>query len=296
MIVEKEGEIAGLSKGWFNNVEVGGAIELELVSESPAEGDSSVSAGVGTAELGFAAAINDEWSGEIVVENDDGAIALADAFLTYEPGGGLSASGGQQGVPFGVYDTNQITDPLTKDLGDTSGVSLVLGGETGQMSWNLFGLQPDDGQFADTPGIAAGLAMGDDDGEFGLNVSWINGIGNEVDLQGMAASASASLGPASAIVEYVAALEAPEDGATPSAFSVEAAYGFDLMGRDATFAISAGGTDDGAAAELAETLMLVGISVDVWDGVGLGMEWSQSEGYDAAGADSAITVLLAAEF
>ena len=296
MIVDKESEIAGLSDGWFNSVSVGGVIELELVSESPAGEDGTVSAGVGTAELGIAAAINDEWGGEVVVENDEGTIALADAFLTYEPGGGLSASGGQQGVPFGVYDTNLITDPLTKDLGDTDGVSLVLGGEAGQMNWNLFGLQPEDGKFADTHGIAAGIAMGNDDGEFGLSLSWINGVGNEVDVQGMAASASASLGPASAIVEYVAVLEAPEDGATPSAFSVEAAYGFDLMGRDATFAIGAGGTNDGEAAELAETLMLVGISVDVWDSVGLGIELSQSEGYGAAGTDDAITVLLAAEF
>ena len=38
-------------------------------------------------ELGIAAAINDEWGGEVVVENDDDTIALADAFLTYEPAG-----------------------------------------------------------------------------------------------------------------------------------------------------------------------------------------------------------------
>lgn len=297
MIVDKESEIAGLSDGWFNSVSIGGVIELELVSESPAGDDSAISAGVGTAELGIAAAINDEWGGEILVENDDGTIALADAFLTYEPGGGLSASAGQQGVPFGVYETNLITDPLTKDLGDTSGVSLILGGEAGQLTWNLFALQPDDGgQFADNFGVAAGFAVEGDEAVFGIDVSVINGVANAVDVTGMALGARGSLGPASVIVEYVAALDAPGDGATPRAFSAEVAYGFDLMGRDATFAVGGGGTDDGAAAELAETLMLVGVSVDVWDGVGVGIEWKQSEAYDAAGADDAITVLLAAEF
>lgn len=299
MIVDKESEIASLADGWFNSVSVGGAIELELVSESPAGEDSTTSAGVGKAELGIGAAINDEWSGEIVIENDDGTIALADAFLTYEPGGGLAASGGQQGVPFGVYDTNLITDPLTKDLGDTSGVSLVLGGEAGQLNlnWSLFALQPEeDGQFAENYGVAVGVAMEGDGGEFGLDVGWINGLANAMDIQGAAVSARGSLGPASALVEYVTTLEAPEGEATPTAWHAEAAYGFDLMGREATLAVGAGGTDDGEAAELAESLMLLGVSIGVWENVGIGVEWKQTEGYGADGSDDAVTVLLAAEF
>ena len=299
MIVDKESEIAGLSDGWFNNVSVGGVIELELVSESPAGEESTVSAGVGTAELGIAAAINDEWGGEILVENDDGTIALADAFLTYEPAGtALSASAGQQGVPFGVYDTNMISDPATKVLGDTSGVSLVLGGEAGQLNWNFFALQPEeDGRFADNYGVAAGFATGGEGAEFGLDVSWINGVANALDIEGMAVSARGSIGPASALVEYVTTLDAPEDGATPSAWSAEVTYGFDLMGREATLAAGAGGSDEGEDVEdLAETLMLLGVSVGVWENVGIGVEWLQSEGYGGGGTDDAITVLLAAEF
>ena len=296
MIVEKGGAIAGLSDGWFNSVEVFGVVELELVGESPAGEDSTTSAGVGTMELGAAAALNDEWGVEILLEEDDG-IKLADAFLTYEPGGGLSAAMGAQTLPFGVYDTNLISDPLTKELGETSGVSLVLGGEAGQLNWNLFALQPEeDGEFAENYGIAAGFATEGDGAEFGLDVSWINGVANAVDIQGMAVSARGSLGPASALVEYVTALEAPEGDATPTAWSAEVAYGFDLMGREATLAVGGGGTDDGEAAELAETLMLLGISVGIADGVGIGIEWAQSEGYGADGADDAVTVLLAAEF
>lgn len=297
MIVEKEGEMAGLADGWFNSVSVGGVIELDLVADSPAEGDGNVEASVATMEVAVAAAINDQWGAEILVENDDGTIALADAFLTFDAGGGLSASAGLQGVPFGVYDTNLITDPVPKALGDTGDPSLILGGEAGQMNWNLFALQPEDGEFAHNYGIAAGFAAEGDEAGFGLNVSWINGMRNEPDLQGVAVSASGSLGPASAIVEIVSVLEAPDGGSTPTAWSAEAAYGFEMMGSDATLAIGAGGSDEGEDTEdLAETLMLLGISVDVWDGVGLGLEWSQSEAYGADDADSAVTVLLAAEF
>ena len=71
MIVDKEGEIAGLSDGWFNSVEVAGTIELELVSESPADGGGGTEAGVGKAELAIGGAFDDEWSGEIVVKGSD---------------------------------------------------------------------------------------------------------------------------------------------------------------------------------------------------------------------------------
>ena len=76
MIVEKEGEIAGLSDGWFNSVSIGGVIELELVNESPAVEDSTISAGVGKVELGIGAAINDEWGGEIVVKEDTASCSM----------------------------------------------------------------------------------------------------------------------------------------------------------------------------------------------------------------------------
>ena len=304
MIVEKESEISALSDGWFNSVAIGGAIELELVSESAAGEDSTTSAGVGKAELGIAAAINDEWGGEIVVENDDGTIALADAFVTYAPGGGLSAAMGQQTLPFGVYDTNLVSDPLTKELGETALTSLVLSGEAAPFGWSLFTYYADDEETIDGFGVGLGTAMEGDDSEFGIDVAWISNIGDSDGLSGMfedevgglSASARGSIGPVSALVELVAAMGSSGSDAEPSAWHAEAAYSFDLMGKEATAAVGAGGTSDAAAAGLAETLMLLGISVGVADGVGLGIEWSQSEGYDAAGADDAITVLLAAEF
>ena len=133
VIVERESEIAALSTmedAWFSKVEIGGVIELELVSESPPVGGGSTEAGVGTAELAISAAINDEFSGEIVVEQDGETIALDGATLTYElEGHPFFATGGLQSLPFGVYDTNLISDPLTNELGDTDEVSLVLGVE-----------------------------------------------------------------------------------------------------------------------------------------------------------------------
>ena len=305
MIVEKESEMAGLADGWFNSVEVFGVVELELVGESPAEGDSGTRTNLRKVELGIAAAISDEWGSEVVVENDDGTIALADAFLTYEPsGGGLSAAIGQQTLPFGVYDTNLITYPLTKDLGETAHTSLVLGGEAAQFGWTAFTYYADEEARVDGFGAGVGFATGGDDSAFGVDVVWISDIGDsgglsgtfDDDVPGLSASARGSFGPVAAMVELVTALDAEGANAEPSAWSAEAAYGFDLMGREATLAIAAGGTEDAEAADLAETLMLLGISVGIAEGVGVGVEWSQSEAYGADDADNAVTVLLAAEF
>ena len=314
MIVEKEREIAALSgqeKAWFNSVEIGGAIELELVSESPADGDGNTELGVGTAELAIAAAINDEFSGEIVVKEDDG-IQLDGATVTYEPGAGFSATGGLQGLPFGVYDTNLISDPLTKVLGETGEPSLVLSGEADQLNWSLFAFNGDampegEDSFAGF-GAAVGFAVEGEASEFGLDLSWINHLGDSDTLgelapfasqaSGLAASARGRVGPASLLIETVTALdtlEAEEFGAQPSAWMVEVAYDFAMGSRDATAAFSFQGTEEAEAAELAETLMLLGISVGISENIGLGIEWAQSEGYDADGSDDAITVLLAAE-
>lgn len=315
MIVEKESEIAGLSEGWFNGVEIAGLVEVSLTSSMPAEDDSSTDMELATLELGVAAAINDQFSGEILVENDEGTIALVDAFLTYDAGGGLSATGGLQVLPFGVYDTNLISDPLTLVLGETGDVGLVLAGDADQLSWSLFAFdvqnKPEDESNIAGFGAGLGFAAEVDGAEFGLNLSWISHVGDSGEIggaelafaelaSGMAASATGRLGAASVMIETVSVLDPLDaeslDGAQPSAWAAEIAYDLDLMGSEATVAFATGGTDEAEALGLAETLMLVGVSVSAWENVGIGLEWKQEEAYGADDADSAITVLLAAEF
>ena len=318
MIVEKDAALSGMEDAWHNNVEIGGKIELELVNSSPAEGDSGTEMGVGKAELAIGAALDDEWGGEIVVKDDDG-IVLDGATLTYEPaGGGFSATAGLQGLPFGVYGTNLITDPLTKQLGETAETSLVVGGEAGQMGWSVFAFGGDAMPETETNiagfGAAVGFANEVSGGEIGADLSWISHIGDSDTLgedasyadqvAGIAASARASFGDAQVLFEYVAALDAfgadeldfEGSGATPTAWTAEFAYSFAMGDRDATVAVATSSTAEAASAGLAETLMLLGISVGLGENVGVGLEWSQRDAYDPAESEDAITVQLAAEF
>lgn len=90
VIVEKDREIAALFAGegdaWYNRVEISGVVELDAISSKDCAGDRSTEANLATLEIGLAATINDTVSAEILVEKgDDDDIAVADAFLTFEP-------------------------------------------------------------------------------------------------------------------------------------------------------------------------------------------------------------------
>ena len=90
-------------------------------------------------------------------------------------------------------------------------------------------------------------------------------------------------------------------GAEPAGWSLEAAWDFEIGGKEATVAASWQRTEDAVLLELPETRWLVGLSVGLVDGVALGFEWKRDTSYDKAeGGDGknsdAFTTLLSAEF
>ena len=319
IIVAKERELSALSAedAWFNRVEIGGVIELELVNTDPGGGLSDTEAGVATAELGITAAISETVTGEIVLTEDDG-IQLDTATLTFESSDmPFAMTAGQQGVPFGVYDTYLISDPLTLVLGETTGeMAVVLGGEAGPMSWSLFGFDgdnPPDEDHVASFGGGVGWATGTESSEFSLSLAWISHIGESdtlgensysEEVPGASASLMGRFGALSTLLEYVTAIgefeadELPFDGrgAKPSALNIEAAYDFAVGGNDATVAIGISSSTEAESAGLDETLMRLGVSGSVSENVGLGFEWSRSEGYGDAEDTKTLTLLLSAEF
>lgn len=338
VIDEKDREIAALSAGeskgdeWFNRVEIGGAIELEAVYSDPYDQNRETTVDVGTAELGIAAQINDTVSGEIVVDADDSDIVLADAVLVFEPEDSpVAVSAGLQRLPFGVYETNMVSDPFTKELGDTGEVSVVLGAETDLIALNLFAFdgdnQPSGKQRIEGFGASAGYALEQDGYSVNLDVGWINDIGDADGLQeviadslgegmdyadhvpGMSASAMASVGNVSVIGEYVTATDEFQPGevdfrgrgAEPTAYMVEATYGFVLADWDATFALGYQETDQAVALGLPRSRVLGALSIDVMENVGIALEWARDDDYTLRGGGTdeeanTVTALLTAEF
>ena len=332
VIIEKERVISrleGQEDAWFNGLEIGGVVEVEGAYAQPDEGDSASDIAIATVELGVAAEIHDWVGAEIVVLYEGEDVEIDVATLTIAPHeDGLSLTASQQYAPFGTFETNMVSDPLTLELGEAGETGVLVGASLSGLSGSAFVFKGDNNSGGDDRiggfGAAVGHAMEFGGIELGLDVSYINdisdsdgitdalGLGDDVAVDrvpGLAAGVQLQLSNLSFISEVLTALEdfqADEmefdgGGAQPSSWMVEAAYSFDLAGREATVAVSYQGTEEALALELPETRALAALSVPVVDGVALAVEWANDSHYGtgvggSGGNDNNVTVQLAAEF
>lgn len=332
-IVEKDKQISrlkGLEDGWFNNVSVSGAVEIEAAAGEDYDGTNSNGLETATVDVAFAAEVNDWVSADVALTmGDESVIEVDEAILTLAPPDTpLSLAFGRQGLPFGVYESNLLSDALAKEIGDTGEDAAVLGVELGGVSASGFlfkgGLdrKADDTAEVRNLGFAIGYAMESDEVSIGLNLSWINDIGESDTIEeaiadsvgddmvpGGAASVMATFGGMTVTAEYVTALDDFKDdelafkgsGARPSAWGVEAAYGWEMYGRGATAAFAWHGSSEAQGLELPGSRFLVGFSVEFADGLGLSLEWATDRDYGTGDGgtgktSSKATAQLAAEF
>lgn len=212
---------------WFSKVEIGGAVELELSAGKDYDGKSSSGFDAGTVELGVAAQVHDWVSGEIVLawNGDDEKVEVDTATVTVaQPDGMFSFIGGIQTVPFGTYETNLISDPLTLDIGEVGATAGQFVMEAGGINASAFVFKGGNNRGGHDRIANYGFALGyayEGGFNLGLNASYINDIaeadGFELDGDALEAgraiggahfSAMAGFGPVSVIAEYVTALKA----------------------------------------------------------------------------------------
>lgn len=328
---EKPGESA-----WFRNVEVGGVVEVEAAYNDPDVGDSSSDIVVSTVELAVAAQINDWVAGEITLlyEDPDTDLEIDVATVTLaDPDAPWFLNVGQQYVPFGTYETNMVSDPLTLEIGETREVAVLGGFDADGFIGGVYLFNGDLSEGGDDNidayGAFAGYVREGEDSGFAVRVSYISDIGDSDGLQdtvqenldiaavdydsqvpGVALDASFTTGPFIFIAEYVTATEDFDmnelafngGGAQPSAFNIEAGYGFTLAGKDATVAIGYQETSEAVALGLPEQRLLAALTVDVMKHTSIAFEWAHDDDYSTAdggtgenGGDTA-TLQLAVEF
>ena len=330
---EQSGQSSG---GWFQHVEIGGVLEVEAGYNDPDSGGSSSDISVATAEIGVTAQINDWVAGEITLlyEEDDTDLEVDVAAITIaDPDGPWFVSAGQQYVPFGTYETNLVSDPLTLEIGETRETAIVGGIESGGFVGGLYVFNGDlarrgDDQI-DAFGTFAGFSHEGENHGFAVNLGYISDIGDADGLQdtiqdniniavvdyddhvaGVTLDAKVTTGPFTFIAEYTTAVDSFQanelafnaTGAQPSAFNIEAGYSFTLVGRDATVAVAYQETDEAVALGLPEKRVAVALSVDVMENTALSFEWAHDDDYSAAdggtgasGGDT-VTAQLAVEF
>jgi len=329
VIKEKEQKISELSGGdsggpWFQNVEIGGVIEVEAGHHSPYEGDSTSDMVLATAEIGIAAQVNAWVAGEITLlyEEDDTDLEVDVATISVAPPDGpWVINAGQFYVPFGVFESNMVSDPLTLEIGETRETAAQAGFETGGAFGSLYVFNGSNKKNGDDRinnwGAHLGYGLESDSFTFSSAVSYINDIGDSDTLQdvlasndvtdytaGWSLSAMVETGPFTLIGDDefdAGTLEFNGAGAKPSAWNIEAGYGFSIADRGAMFAIGYQGSSEALAIELPERRLLAALSVEIMDNTALSFEWAHDTDYDVAdggtgeNADT-LTAQLAVEF
>ena len=142
--------------GW-DRLEIGGHVHLDSVFTSPEHEDGYTNIGISEIGLALAAAINDRTTleagflyehthlGERKAASGGEAAFLETATLNFAfPDGPWSIAVGRQFLPFGVFDTRMISEPLTLEVGETNEIAWNLGWGSGALQATLFGFNGDE--------------------------------------------------------------------------------------------------------------------------------------------------------
>ncbi len=179
--------------------EVSGVVEVETAYEDPYKGDSTSDAALATMELGVAARITDWVGAEVILlhEEDETDIEVDVATMTLGPADGpWSFTAGQFFVPFGTFESNFISDPMTLELGETRETALQFGFESNGIHGALFAFNGDNDEDGDDRIASFGAAIGystEREGfEFAVNLSYISDIGDSDSLQDVIADGLAA--------------------------------------------------------------------------------------------------------
>lgn len=123
---------------WTDNITLSGAVEVEAGFEKidfdapGAEDEESSDIALATVELGIDADIAKHVSGHVLLlweEDDTEPVDLDEAFITLDgedviP---LYLVAGKMYVPFGKFESHMISDPITKDIGETRESAINVG-------------------------------------------------------------------------------------------------------------------------------------------------------------------------
>ena len=318
---------AAPAEAWYRNIDVAGLVEIEASHASDFADEDASDIALATFELGVASRVTDwvEVGAALLFEEDDTPLEIDVAFATI---GNPERSpwfftGGQIYVPFGIYESHMVSDPLTLELGETRETALQAGFLQDAFSGSVYVFNGEIDEDGDDEVASWGAELGFGQalagGEVAAGIGYVSNLGDSDSFQEITPGdgdhvgawtlhALGSFGPVTLVAEYLAAaddFEAPGvaglDGAEPSAWNLEAGYGFDLGALPASVAVGYQGTDEAVALELPERRILAALSLGLYENTALTFEWAHDEDYDlgdgGTGEDgNTLTAQLAVEF
>ncbi len=308
-------------------VSISGAVEVEASNSEDFAGATATDIVVATAAVGVDAKLNERVSATLafLYEEDDTDFGLDEGYITMAMNKTTSLVAGRMYVPFGSFESNMVSDPLTLELGETSETALLLGMESGNVSGSVYTFNGDadeDKEIADGDNAAlsfgANIAFANDNMSIGAsyisNIAETDGLsGATADVNGVANVDSAvagygfsfgyTMGNFSVIAEHVTAADkfAATDlgGATiredkPRATNVEVAVAL----QNGTLAAAYQVSSETAFMGLPKYITSVAYTFEPMKDVGMGLEYASMEDFKANGSETAnvITAQLAVEF
>ncbi len=286
-----------------------GLVEVESsYTDSDIDGSSS-DVVVATVELGVEAQIADNVTANVVAlyEEDDTDLEIDVATLTFDQLGGtdLALTLGQDYLPFGSFETHLVNDTLVLEAAEIRETAAILSWEANGFSAAAYTFNGDVDEGKDTvENFGASLGWGND--SLSVGADYISNVLDSDTLQDAASydpdsvdateayilRAAANLGPVNLLGEYLETDTIAElADAEIEVLHLEAATEW----ADWTFAIAYQETEDADVIELPEERWSAGVSTEISEGVGLGIEYWNDEDYAGEESDN-VVVQVAVEF
>lgn len=175
------------------STEISGVVEVELGFTDDFDGTSSSDIVLATTEIALDSELS-EWFGAHVsllyeqdatdLEIDNGYIEYGNAFLS-----SIFARAGQLYVPFGAFETNMISDPLTLEIAETREVAFTIGYESSfHATMYLFNgdlTEAGGDDSIDNIGVDVGYIFEGESMSFDIGFGYINNIGESDGLSGI---------------------------------------------------------------------------------------------------------------
>lgn len=328
MALAKEGDAH-----WTQRIEVSGVLEAEYASSEGFDGTKSSDIALATVELAFDAKIDKNISAHIsfLYEENDTAYDVDEGYVDIKFGK-MFVQAGQMYVPFGSYETNMVSDPLTLELGETQQSVVQLGVGMGdlQVSAYMFnGTTQEAGadDTADQMGARIKYLLEGKNSTIDVGIDYINNLDSgavigyldtdpnittDTELKAYVSAqviyANLSFGNIHFIAEHLMTdqfdlteVAFNSKGAEITATNIEVGYSMTVAGMESMVGVAMQSTDEAVALGLPKEKTLVALSMNVYKDTAFSFEYANSSDYAVAdggtGKDAtSYTVQLAVGF
>ncbi|MCL7744415.1 LbtU family siderophore porin [Guyparkeria hydrothermalis] len=294
----------------FPRIAVEGLGEIEAYHATPYTGADESDIVLATGALGVEAILNEWLSAEVTTLYEENATPLeidTASVSVIHPDQVWSLRAGQFYVPFGLFETAMVSDPLTLELGEARETAISAQAGAGGFRVGVYTFNGDADGETRVDNWGATVDYEADLGEVDVLVAggYLNHLGESDALQEQVAASDEGRGEEvgawtattvldfhgfTLVGEYLAAIDDFAAGqlafhgvgARPAAWNVEVGYGFHIHGRPAQVALGYQGSEEAVEVGLPRRRALAAFSVDVWRNTTLGFEYAHDHDYDPA--------------